>query len=137
MQMHISRFLNSFGKPLAFRAQTDKLQPMSGDLIIRPLSKHCLKIGHRLNGCILNLSATQAAHMIVVIRNTIETLLSSPQFELLNQAVLSEHLKIAIDRAETNPGQSPANEFIDLAGRRMSAVSLQLFQNHLALPGYS
>lgn len=135
--MHISRFLNSFGQPLAFRAQTDKLQPMSGDLIIRPLSKHCLQTGHRLNGRILNFSATQAAHMIVVIRSTIETLLSSPQFELLNQAVLSEHLKIAIDRAETNPRQPPANEFIDFAGRRVQAAPLQLLQNHLALPGYS
>jgi len=75
--------------------------------------------------------------MIMVIRDAVETLLSSSQFELLNQAVLPERLKIAIDCAEANPGQPPANEFINFAGRWVLAVSLQLLQNHLALPRYS
>lgn len=75
--------------------------------------------------------------MIMKVCDAVETLLSPSQFELLKQPMFSEHLEIAVHRAETNPGQPPANKLIDFARGRMPAVSSKLLQNRPALPRYS
>jgi len=107
---------------------------MGDNVVVADRLKLLFQVGQKLHGSVCNPSAEDAAYMIVISCLRVKAFLVSPILQLVNCAALTEHLEIPIDRAQADMRKSAPNQFIQLAGRRMSGISLQLFQDNLALP---
>jgi hypothetical protein len=126
-------FLSAFSCLPASRAESDELELMGEDFIAAARFDRGLEFRQWLQVGISNLPASNATNMIVILDHTVKALLGSAQFEFASQAALTQHFQISVNRPKTDVRKSAPDELIELAGRRMNAIPLQLLQDDFSL----
>jgi hypothetical protein len=119
---------------LTFRTDTKELQAVAKNLVTAPIFSFPPGKVKRRCGNIVHLSATHAPQVVVPKHISVESGLAAREIELLNRARPSQHLQIAIHRAQTNFGYPASDNLVKARGRGMTLELLELLQNHLPLP---
>jgi hypothetical protein len=82
---------------------------------------------------ILNLAASDAPDMQMVGNRAVISGFPAPEFQLLDNAKLVQHLQIAIDRPQAYFGELIPHDRVQHRCGRVRFQLLQLFENHLPL----
>jgi hypothetical protein len=129
-------FLSAFPGSSASRAESDELELMRDDFVAAAGSSRGFEFCQRLQMRVRNLPALNAADMIVILDHAVKALLASAQLELASQTAPTQHFQISVDRSEADSRKSAPNEFVEFAGRGMTAALLQLLQDDSSLPSH-
>jgi hypothetical protein len=121
----------------AVRAYPHEFEPVAKNIESRYLGSGPLDSLYRLGHDIMDLSATQATHVIMVLRFAVEPCPPPRLVELHDLAVRRQEFEVAIDGAQADPGKPFPHNLIKLVGGRVRIKLRKLLEDYLALSGIS
>jgi hypothetical protein len=121
---------------LALRADAGKFQAMPENLERGQFAGGLFHIEIRGKIKVVNPAALTATHMVVDMGRPVETFLGAADIQFLDDPALGHDLKVAVDRAQADFGQTFAHHLVKHVGSGMRGHAAQLIENDLALFGY-
>jgi hypothetical protein len=122
------------GRPVpAAGANSEILQPVSGDLESRQLDRLGRCLVRILREDILDPAAFGAPHVVVLFHVAVEPGFGAGKFHLVDHTVLVQDFQVTVDCTQTDAGQPPTDNRVEFCSGRMRLQVTKLFQDHPAL----
>src|SRR5271157_2620415 len=86
---------------------------------------------------IVHSAAFMAADVVMIFRGRVKTSLSTCQVHFKDHSLRAEDFKVTVNRGNTDPRESFANQVMKVLGRGVGRHLLEFFQYHPALSGHS
>jgi hypothetical protein len=126
-------FLLLFVPPsLAFGTDSFELEMVPDDLV--PFQS--VDVVHRLLGQLVQIvdpAALDTAYVIVPVRVAVESLFGAGHVHLDDRALANEKIEVAVDCAETDPGEPFPDSPVKIGGRGMGLEPLELVEDDVPL----